>query len=162
MKTISSSSTFFYKYISPLIGILIVAFGIYYLFIYKAKADFVIYFVFFGWFIILIISQFLWGSAKKIDIDGSNLIISNYFKNDCVDLSDVKSISASYLIHPELIWIDFHKETKFGNKVKFIPPFRFFPLYENKLAKELKELVFKRKTELNKANPVDEKKRTTD
>jgi hypothetical protein len=148
MRKLSSSLTFFEKFIFPIIPIVVVIIGAYIIANSSEKSLFEYLFVF-AWIIILIVHPIVWGTAKKVILSDSKLIISDYFKTDTVDISEVKSVSASYLIIPELIWIQFHNETLFGKNIKFIPPYRAFPVYENKMAQELKELARKRKAELN-------------
>ena len=140
--------TFFDKFIFPVICIMVVSIGLYIIMISSENGFFEYLFVF-GWAIAFVVHLFLWGTAKKVILSDSKLIISNYFKTDIVDMSKVKSVSASYLIIPELVWIHFYIETSFGKSIKFIPPKRFFAIYENKIAKELKEIAIQRRSELN-------------
>lgn len=58
--------------------------------------------------------------AKKVDIDDNFLYISNFRKNIQVPLENVKNVSDNVLLSPRPIFIEFHNITEFGKKIMFI------------------------------------------
>ena len=79
---------------------------------------------------------------KKVQLEENSLIISNYIQSIEVDLSDVTSISGSILLTPELVWFKLRSPTIFGQRIIFMPRFRFFGGFtKHPVVEELKAIV---------------------
>ena len=141
MRTLSSSWTFFHKFVFP--TILVGGFGLSTLAMFHACEAPP------KW---IILSFFMVGTAysywagwrlKKVDIDESSLYISNFRIAIQVPLRSIESVSGSALISPELVWITFRRPTEFGSKIVFVPEMRFFftGLSPHPIVKELRQLV---------------------
>lgn len=79
--------------------------------------------------------------VKRVSVDSDSFLISNYHEEIRVPLRDVERVSASLLMHPELIWLHFRRPTRFGSRIVFIAPMRLFALGRHPLAQELNSLV---------------------
>lgn len=94
--------------------------------------------------IITVIVVLIGAPLKKITIDGSELVISNYYKKIRVPLSQIHCVSENFLISPKLIWITLKTPTTFGSKIKFIPVISlrdsFCAFHSHSIVKELIEL----------------------
>ena len=93
--------------------------------------------------IVLFVFLRLGVTLKKVSIDGSELVISNYFKKIRVPLSQIHSVSTGSFFSPMLIWITFKPPTAFGSKIKFMPRIANFYCYldSRSVVKELRELA---------------------
>ena len=136
-KTISSSMTVIYKFIFP--SVWISGFGIGTLAMLTTGNDM-------GWmFLAMWIagSVFLaWGCfpLKRVQIDGSELLISNYRKTIRVQISQLQDVTENLLsnIHP--VWIHFKTTTEFGNRIMFMPTVTFLIFSSHPIVSELKTL----------------------
>jgi len=79
--------------------------------------------------------------VKRVSLDTDAFLISNYRDEIRVPLHDVERVSGSVLWNPELIWLHFRRPTRFGSRVVFIAPMRFFGFGRHPLARELNSLV---------------------
>lgn len=140
MRTLSSSFTFFYKYVFSLIWISGFGIGTFTAFMNKNDSDQYVFLFFFIFGTILI--YLVCARIKKVQLEGNSLIISNYIQSIEVDLSDVKSISGSILLTPELIWFKLRSPTIFGQTIIFMPRFRFFGGFtKHPMVEELQAIV---------------------
>ncbi len=127
MKTLSSSLTFFYKYV--FITMWSGMFGLGTLAMLKSSDPSVPKYQFLiMWTIGTLFIYAITGRIKKVQTDGRKIIISNYMKSVEVDISQVLSVSGSVMIHPELVWFKLRQSTDLGQAIIFIPPLRFFPM----------------------------------
>jgi len=146
MRVLSSGWTWFYKFIFPTIWIGGFGFGTLMMFLVPDS--------FSGDDVRVIRDEFLTilvlGSAliywscirvKRVSIDSDSVLISNYREVIRVPLRDVERVSGSILMHPELIWLHFRRPTRFGSRIVFIPPMRWFALNRHPLVRELNLLV---------------------
>jgi hypothetical protein len=79
---------------------------------------------------------------KVVSMTADTLTISNYHRRVDVPLRDVEAISGSLFMSPELIWLRFRHPTSFGEKVVFMPEFRFhFGFSRHPLVAELRALI---------------------
>jgi hypothetical protein len=81
--------------------------------------------------------------VKKVEIDYTGkLLISNYRKVIEVKLKDIKNISGSTGLFPELVWFSLRKPSELGEKIIFSATFRGdggFSIHP--IVNELKDLV---------------------
>ena len=79
---------------------------------------------------------------KYVELDNSELVISNYRDTIRVPLRDIESVWASRMINPEIMSLRFRTPTQFGTRIIFMPPMRFqLGFTQHPLAKELEEMV---------------------
>lgn len=140
-KVLSSSTTFYYKFIFPLFWSSL--FGVGSITVLVARPPD------FPWAIFPII--WLVGSAvlfrlccplKKVTRVSDGLVISNYRREVHVAWRDVIEASGSRMINPPHIKITFSRDIGFGTSIIFMPPIRFlWPFQEHPAAEELRELI---------------------
>jgi|GEM_PF-730937 len=149
MRQLSSSMTFFYKFIFPTFWIGMFTFGTLLMFIapdsFKGNGDVREMRWLFA-FITVVGGSFIYWACmrlKTVSMSADALIISNYRRRIDVPLRDVEAISGSLLMSPELIWLRFRHPTPFGEKVVFMPKFRFFSFHFSRhpLVAELQALI---------------------
>jgi len=63
---------------------------------------------------------------KRVSLDGSSLVISNYLKEIVVPLRELKSVSEIRWINIHPVTLSFRRETAFGKSVVFMPRMRWF------------------------------------
>ena len=147
MRQLSSSMTFFYRFIFPTVWIGAFAFVTLLMFIipdsfqggdvHETRWIFAFMTLLGGGFI-------YWGCMrlKTVSMSGDALIISNYRRRVDVPLRDVEVISGSMFMSPELIWLRFRHPTPFGEKIVFMPKVRFhFGFSRHPLVAELRALI---------------------
>ena len=120
-RNISSSFTFFHKYIFP--SVWTGGFGYATLRLILSEDEECILFL-----MLWIIGSFLWVFCirlKKVVIDDKYLYISNYFKTIKVPLSEIESVVENVFISTHPIWICFKNKTGFGYKIMFMPNFHW-------------------------------------
>ena len=123
MKELSSSFTFFYKYIFILIWI--VGFGLGAQEVLLAGPEdprWVQYMVI--WAAIAIFIFFSSGNVKKVSLVNGKIQVSNFLRLEEISVSEIESIDGSSYLSPRLIWFNLKTESGFGSKITFIPVFR--------------------------------------
>jgi len=63
---------------------------------------------------------------KRVSIDGSSLVISNYLKEIVVPLRELERVSENRWINIHPVTLSFRRETDFGRSVVFMPRMRLF------------------------------------
>jgi hypothetical protein len=141
MKTLSSSLTFFYKYI--FITLWSGMFGLGTLTMFQStdstlpKYPFLI-----GWIIGTLFLYIITGRIKKVQTDGRKLFISNYLKSVEVDINQVLSVSGSVMVNPELVWFKLRQTTELGQTIILMPPVRFsFGFTKHPMVQEIQVLI---------------------
>ncbi len=139
MKTISSSMTFFYKYIFSILwsG----GFGVGTLLMFISDQNEMPKFSFLtAWILGTTIIYLITGRIKKVDFDGKTFTVSNFSKSITIDVSQVKSVSGSVLLSPELVWFKLKEESGFRKTIIFMPKFRFFSGFsQSPMVEELRQ-----------------------
>jgi hypothetical protein len=134
-RIISSRLTFFYKFIFP--ALWITGFGIGTIAIPSKTPEKTI-------LLIVWISGtlYLWTcfTLKQIQIDGTDLVISNFFKIIRIPLNQICDVTENIFINIHPVWIHFRNTTKFGSKIKFMPKVTFKIFCSHPIVSELKEL----------------------
>lgn len=124
MKKLSSSFTFFYKYV--VLALWIVGFGI-------GGSD-----ILFGaesydfrwmqymttWLGVAAFFFFITGPIKKVGIEGQTLIVSNYFRTEEIDLAQIAAVDSFSFFTPKLVWFTLKDNSAFGRKITFLPRHR--------------------------------------
>lgn len=130
MRQLSSSLTFVWKFIIPLLWL--TGFGIATVVVFRASEDASrpdgtwMHWLFLVAFIVGTVLIF-WAVAriKRVSLKRDKLIISNFRTEIDVPLKYVSHFKGSILLSPELIWIKFKRRTDFGESIVFMPPIRF-------------------------------------
>lgn len=79
---------------------------------------------------------------KVVTLEGTDFVISNYFKTIRVSAREVERVSGSILVTPELVWLHFRQPTEFGSRVVFMPKQRFLSGFtRHPLVQELKDFL---------------------
>jgi hypothetical protein len=118
IRRLSESSTFFFKFIFPVVWSSLFGAGTIGLFLENQpeKVGFLVAFI--------LSSMFIWFvgyDLKKVSVEGECIVISNYFRTCRIPLSEIYSVCENRIINPKLIWITFKSETAFGKRIKFTP-----------------------------------------
>ena len=80
--------------------------------------------------------------AKRVWLDGDNLIVFDYRREAEIPLHDIASVEASRYLRPDRVTIRFSKPTIFGTKISFFPPLDGLRLgSEHPLAGELMQRI---------------------
>jgi len=78
---------------------------------------------------------------KRISIEGSDLIISNFRRECRVPLSNISDVTENVMINIHPVWIHFRRPTEFGQKIMFMPTARMFAFFStHPIVAELKRL----------------------
>jgi hypothetical protein len=147
---LSSSWTFFYKTVFPILWISLFGSGTLMLWLVKfdklhqpptaMKWEF-----FFIW---LVGSGFILRLAlrlKAVTLNGDSLIIENYNQKVTVPLSYINGISESRFINPKTIKLNLYPPCILGEEIVFIPKSGFFnPLSQHPIVRRLNELTNQR------------------
>jgi len=68
---------------------------------------------------------------KRVRMDDTALYISNYSKEIIVPLRDIAEITENRWINIHPITINFHTQTEFGMRIKFMPKTRWFSMWSS-------------------------------
>lgn len=84
---------------------------------------------------------FYWsGSLKKVSLENDSLIISNYFREARVHMSQVADVREQKWVKGNPIIITFRSDTAFGRKIVFLPQMRLRLFGPHPILEELKKL----------------------
>jgi len=122
-RVISSSLTFFYKFIFPLLWI--TGFGAGTITVLVARPpDFpwLIFPVF--WVLGSAMIYWLCGRLKRVAMDADGLVVSNYAREIRVPWGNTSGVAGSRMINPPHITVSFDHDMSFGASVIFMPPVR--------------------------------------
>src|SRR5437773_7765588 len=82
-------------------------------------------------FVIWIVgSGFIYWSCvrlKKVSIDDQYLYVSNYLQEIAIPFSFIGDVTGNPWMNSHPVTIHFKLSTEFGDKIVFMPPFKFFP-----------------------------------
>jgi len=143
-RTISSSATGSYKFII-LVGIFaLISFNLINSLTFPASEQFLFTSIsmLFGFFIGRAVLNF-----RQIEIDDKGMYFSTgYFTSKreiFVPFAQIDSVSQNYFMrgNPEFVTIKLLSPGVFGDKVRFIPKWRFFPLLRHPIVEELNQTI---------------------
>ena len=139
--TISSSWTFFYKYILCIYAIFIVSIVLFFGLFFgdMTSIGLCIGFAPVGIVILVCLIKFWWMPLKRISIDTKYLYISNYFRTIKVPYSQIMDITENQWYNPHLVWIHLYKTTDFGDKIMFMAELNFTNYKHHPIVQELKD-----------------------
>jgi len=121
MRELSSSLTFFNKYIFVALWCGSFGIGTLTMFLSTSVDDPSKYLFLAAWIGGTAFLYLICGRIKKVQLDGNKLIISNYMRTLELNLLEISSVSGSILLSPELIWFKVKTPTKFGQTIIFMP-----------------------------------------
>jgi hypothetical protein len=64
---------------------------------------------------------------KKVSIDDQYLYVSNYLREIAIPFSAIGDVTYNWWLNSHPVTIYFKEPTEFGDKIVFMPRFRFFP-----------------------------------
>ena len=117
MKALSTSMTFFWKFIFPTLWL--GGFGLGTIAIISTEGFGGLHMLL-GWFFGFAFIYYLCFRAKRVYIDDNYLYLSNYRKQIQVPLENIQYVSENIMLSPRPIFIEFKNETEFGKKIMFI------------------------------------------
>jgi hypothetical protein len=138
METVSSSLTFFYKFIFPSVWSGGFGLGTVVLFINRDPdaMKFAIPWAIGTAFLLLMCAR-----LKRVELDGATLVISNYRRVITVPVSEIADVRQNRLLNLRPVTITFGKETPFGSAVTFMPSVSFRLLSEDDIVTHLRSLA---------------------
>jgi hypothetical protein len=124
MKELSSSLTFFYKYV--VLVLWIVGFGIGGRDILFGSATYDLSWLQYmtTWLLIASFFFFITGPIKKVEMEGQKLIVSNYLRTEKIDMAQITAVDSFSFFTPKLVWFTLRDESSFGKKIIFLPRHR--------------------------------------
>jgi hypothetical protein len=82
-----------------------------------------------AWMIVLalafVVGGMIWwtvGPLKRVELEGDELLVSNYLAEIRVSLSAVEAISGASVTNPKRYTLTFEEPTEFGRRISFMPP----------------------------------------
>ncbi|MEE4240613.1 MAG: hypothetical protein V2I36_04045 [Desulfopila sp.] len=124
MKELSSSLTFFYKYI--ILVLWIVGFGIGGRDVIFASEAYDLRWIQYmvTWLMIGSFFFFITGPIKKVVLEGRILIVSNYLRTEKIDIEQITAVDSFSFFTPKLVWFTLRDQSPFGKKIVFLPKHR--------------------------------------
>jgi len=139
-RNISSSLTFFYKFIFSTIWVGGFGFGTL-LILLKKDSDSIPFLV--AWILGSICIYSWCVRLKRVELDDEYMYISNFFKTISVPLTEITKVTEWVYINIHPIRLTFENKTEFGWSIMFMPPFSwsFCFFMSHPIAKELRLLI---------------------
>lgn len=143
MRKLSTNLTFFWRLYAIVWVLFFPVSGIYWLYRYFSFSETVfdpgklVLFILFA-LISSVFVHFMLGKLKNVFLDGDTLIVSNFFKQIRIPLSEVSHVDNPDLSSLQRIKIILHIPSEFGEEIVFAPP-----MFE---ARETAELLKKQVT----------------
>lgn len=80
---------------------------------------------------------------KRVRLDGNMLLVSNYFREERIPLAWVARVTQQQWLRSRPIVIHFHRPTRFGARIRFMPKLDWFraPFARDALVDELESLA---------------------
>jgi len=141
MQLISSSGTFFYKWVFPSIwvGFLGLFFIGFLIGVIKGSMGFGVLFFPLGMaaFGFIIMKFFVWNLVDKVWDDGDSLIVENKGRTARIDLLNIININHTCFTNPPCVTLTLRVPCEFGKYIKFSPPVRILAFREHPVVTEL-------------------------
>jgi len=153
-RTLSSSQTFVFKYVSPVLWSALFGFltiGLWLGVVHGRPADPPQPWM--PWLFLIIwvagTAIHIWFSrrVKRVQMDDHALYVSNYFSESSVPLSEIADFTETTWTRPSIVTIHFRTRTPAGSRVAFIPKSRFFGFAPHPVIAELRTLSDREKAE---------------
>jgi hypothetical protein len=140
-RVISSSLTFFYKFIFPLVWIAGFGAGTITILVDRPpNFPWLIFPIF--WVAGSVMIYWLCVRLKRVAIDVEGLVVCNYAREIRVPWASISEVAGSRMINPPHITVTFNHDMGFGTSIIFMPPVRLlWPFQEHPAVQELRDLV---------------------
>lgn len=138
-ETVSSSLTFFYKFVFTTIWSGGFGLGTILMFVSRNPQPEGMRFVFAALWAVG--SFFLWGICgrlKRVRLDGTTILISNYRDEIAVSADEIAAVKQNRLINLRPVILTFKNETRFGRTVIFMPRTSFRIFSEDEIVERLR------------------------
>jgi hypothetical protein len=92
----------------------------------------------------LVGSALIWWTCarlKRVELDGSMLVISNYRDDIRVDVTDIASVRQNRLINLRPVTVTFKRPTRFGQAITFMPQVSFRMFSEDEIVSRLRTMA---------------------
>ena len=85
----------------------------------------------------------LWacGRLKRVRVDDSGLLVSNYLKEVRIPFDDIRAVTENRWLNIHPVTIIFRRCTPFGDHIVFMPRLRFFSWRSHPVVNELRKLA---------------------
>ena len=126
MKELSSSLTFFYKYLAVLLWT--GGFGLgtrEVLLSGPADPRWLQYLA--VWVLVALFILFATANIKKVSLGNKQLVVSNFIRRETIDIARVEAVDGSSYLSPKLVWFTLKEPSTFGSRITFIPRRRLAP-----------------------------------
>jgi len=142
METVSSSLTFFYKFIFTSVWSGGFGLGTVVMFLIRKQEVMAIRWQFAAvWAIGTAFLLLTCARLKRVKLDGATLVISNYRHDTTVPVSEIADVRQNRLINVRPVTITFRKQTPFGSAVTFMPRVSFRLFSEDDIVTRLRSLA---------------------
>ena len=142
METVSSSLTFFYKFIFTSVWSGGFGLGTVVMFLIRKPEAMAMRWQFAAvWAIGTAFLLLTCGRLKRVKLDGATLVISNYRHDITVPVSEIADVRQNRLLNLRPVIITFRKETPFGSVVTFMPRVSFRLFSEHDIVTRLRSLA---------------------
>jgi hypothetical protein len=141
METVSSSLTFFYKFIFT--SVWPAGFGIGTLATFlsnKPELQLVRWQFAAAWTIGTAVIWWTCARLKRVEFDGATLVISSYRDDITVPVTDIADVRQNRLLNLGPVTLTFKKETPFGKAITFMPRVSFRLFSEDEIVTRLRRL----------------------
>lgn len=123
MKELSSPFTFLYKFVFLFLWIAGFGLGTHEVLLAgPAEPRWLQYMA--SWIAIAVCIFFATGSIKKVSMAQNKLHVSNFFRTEVIDTSEIIVVDGATFLSPRLVWFILRSPSGFGTKITFMPAHR--------------------------------------
>jgi hypothetical protein len=142
MEKVSSSLTFFYKFVFTTVWSGGFCLGTALMFLSRNNDAQVMRWLFAAiWLLGSVVIWGMCGRLKRVRLNGTNLMISNYRYEITVPISDIAHVKQNRLVNLRPIFLTFKRETPFGHTVTFMPRRSFRMFSEDEIVVRLRRMA---------------------
>jgi hypothetical protein len=150
MRRISSTMTFYYKRVFPVVWfggiVVVIGIGVYAAFTTPSASGFgpfliVMPIIFFLGFRFM--NKFVFDLADEVWDDGGTLLVKSRGQQERIPLSDIKNVSYTSSSNPPRVVLSLRRPTLLGDQIAFCAPVSLMPFSPSPLINELIERVDK-------------------
>jgi hypothetical protein len=142
MEKVSSSLTFFYKFVFTTVWSGGFGFGTALMFLSRNNEAQVMRWLFATiWLVGSLAIWGMYGRLRRVRLNGTSLMISNYRYEITVPISDIVHVKQNRLVNLRPVILTFKRETPFGHTVTFMPRVSFRMFSEDEIVVRLRRLA---------------------
>ena len=129
MRRVSSSWTFFYKRIFPVIwfGFLVLFVGVSLFTRQRSPAFLIVPLIMMG-IGYFMMKKLMFDLVDEVWDDGHALVVKNGGRDERIAFTDIKNVNYSPFVNPPRVTLSLRRQTSFGDQITFCAPVRFIPL----------------------------------